>query len=224
MFFCICIFVLYQFFLFAQLRAGQFTKLARAYLKKAERLGNQGILVEQAIFYKRAVKLLAQAIKANPLDAGSYFAYAESINSKIGQDEALIKLLELERLGPLASSQNLSPLALVGRNYTEAIKREPTNAIYHQRLASVYEKLSQDDQAEAELKKAVFLDPQNVSIHLYLTKYYLSRNKESEFNYHLGRVVELYKRALTGGGPMERLGNMVYEYLVSINREGLLKN
>lgn len=205
-----------------QLRAGQCSKQAGAYLKKAERLGSQGIVVEQAILYKRAVGLLARAVESNPLDPGAYFAYAESINSKI-DDEPLIKLLELESPDAPAGKLGVSPLALVGYYYTEAIKGEPTNAIYHQRLASVYERLFQDSQAEAELKKAIFLDPQNVSIHLYLTKYYLSRNKQEEFNYHLGRVVELYKSALTGGGPMERLGRMVYEYLESINQEGLLK-
>ena len=221
MFFCISIFILYQFFVFAQLRASKYTKNAQVYLQKAEGLGGEGLIVEQLIFYKRAIRLLARAIKSNPLDATTYFAFAESINSKMGQDEQLVRMLDSESLN---LAENISLAELTRRNYAQAIERSPTNAIYHQRLASIYEKLSNDIQAEAELKKAVLLDPQNVSIHLYLTQYYLSRNKQSEFNYHLHRVVELYKLALTGGGPMERLGSMVVKYLASINQEELIKH
>lgn len=224
MFFCISIFILYQFFIFAQLRAKKFTRDAQAYLRKAQGLEGEGLIVEQAIFYKRAIRLLARAIKSNPLDASTYFAYAESINSKMGQDEQLAGVLDLESLSSATREENPNLVDLARRNFAEAVKRDPTNAIYHQRLASIYEKLSNDVQAETELKKAVLLDPQNVSIHLYLTQYYLSRNKQSEFNYHLGRVVELYKLALRGGGPMERLGNMVIRYLESIKREELIKD
>jgi len=135
----------------------------------------------------------------------------------------LAKVLDLGSLRQAAGEKNLSLIELARRNYVAALKLDPTNAIYHQRLGSIYEKLSSDIQAEKEFKKAVLLDSQNVSIHLYLTQYYLSRNKESEFNYHLGRVVELYKLALTGGGPMERLGNMVRQYLESIKQEELVK-
>jgi len=224
-FFCIIIFILYQFFIFAQLRAKRFTRDAQAYLKKADGLGvgAQRLIVEQAILYQRTIRLLRGAIEANPLDASTYFDYAEFFNSKMGQDEQLAKVLDLSIPGETTGEKNLSLVELARRNYVAALKLNPTNAIYHQRLGSIYEKLSNDVQAEGEFKKAVLLDSQNVSIHLYLTQYYLSRNKESEFNYHLGRVVELYKLTLIGGGPMERLGNMVRQYLESIKQEGLIK-
>ena len=222
-FFCVIIFFLYQFFICVQLRAKKFTRDAQAYLKKAEGLGAGGLIVEQAIFYQRAIRLLRRAIKLNPLNASTYFDYAESLNTKMVQDEQLAKVLDLGSLRQAAGEKNLSLIELARRNYVAALKLDPTKAIYHQRLGSIYEKLSSDIQAEKEFKKAVLLDSQNVSIHLYLTQYYLSRNKESEFNYHLGRVVELYKLALTGGGPMERLGNMVRQYLESIKQEELVK-
>jgi tetratricopeptide (TPR) repeat protein len=224
MFFCISIFILYQFFIFVQLRANTFIREAQVYLIRAQGLEGEDLIVERAIFYKRAIKFLARAIKFNPFDAGTYFVYAESINSKMSQDAQLAGVFDLGSLYPAREEKNLSFADLARRNFAEAIKRNPTNAIYHQRLGSIYEKLSNDIQAEAELKKAILLDPQNVSIHLYLTQYYLSRNKQSEFNYHLGRVVELYRLALTGGGPMERLGNMVRQYLESIKQEELLKD
>lgn len=218
------IFILWLFFIFGQLRAREFIKDAQAHLEKAQMLGSQGLTVERIISYQRAIRLLGRATGANPFDAGTHFALAESINSKISLDEHWVKALDLESLDLVRRGRDISLIELARHNYIEALKLNPTNAIYHQRLASVYEKLSNDDQAEKELKKAVMLDPQNVSIHLYLTQYYLSRNKQNEFNYHLGRVVELYKRALTGGGPMERLGNMVSEYLASIKREELIKD
>lgn len=220
---CILVFLFYQIFIFVLLRAEILTRQGRAFLKKAERLGSKGIIVEQAVFYKRALRILAQAIRSNPLDASTNFAFAEAINSKINQDEQLARLAELEDLNPTGGKESLGSLELVRLNYIEAAVKNPTNAIYHQRLGSVYEKLSQDIQAEAELKKATLLDPQNVSIHLYLAQYYLSRNKQREFDYHLGRVVELYKLVLTGGGPVEHLARMVCEYLTSINREELIK-
>lgn len=223
-FFCVSIFMLYQFFIFAQLKAKKFTREAEGYLKRAEELEGKEIIVEEAIFYKRALRLLVQAIKFNPLDASAYFTYAESINSKIGKDERIINMLDLDSLHWDSREKNFDLIGLVRHSFTEALKRDPTNAIYHQRLASVYERLSDESSAESELKKAVLLDPQNVSIHLYLTQYYLSRNKQKEFNYHLGRVVELYKLALTGGGSMEHLANMVRQYLDSIKQLDLIKN
>ena len=167
--------------------------------------------------------MLAQAIRSNSLDASTNFAFAEAINSKISQDEQLARLLELEDFNLTKGKESPGFFELVRLNYIEAAVKNPTNAIYHQRLGSVYEKLSQDIQAEAELKKATLLDPQNVSIHLYLTQYYLSRNKQRESDYHLDRVVQLYKLVLTGGGPMEHLARMVCEYLTSIDREELIK-
>jgi len=68
------------------------------------------------------------------------------------------------------------------------------------------------------------LDPQNVSIHLYLTRYYLSRNRQEEFHRHLARVAELYKLALAGGGSVVHLKSMVENYLKSINKEDLIKH
>ncbi len=221
-FFCINIFILYQFFIFAQLRAGKFTREAQAYLEKARRLEGKDLIVEQAILYKRAIRCLARAIQTNPLDASTYFVYAEFISSKADQGGQSVKLLDLESLHQTTGEKDSSLVELARRNFIKAVERDPANAIYHQRLGSIYEKLSNDPYAEEEFKKAVLLDHQNVSIHLYLTQYYLSRNKQSEFNYHLGRVVELYKLALTGGGPMEGLANMVRQYLESIKQEELI--
>jgi tetratricopeptide (TPR) repeat protein len=223
LFFLICIFFLYQFFIFGQLRAAKYTREAGGYLKKAQALENQGMLVEQIILYKRAIRLLARASKSNPLDASVYFNFAESINSKIIQDEQWCKALDLKYLDLVTRDRNISLIELARRNYAAALKLNPTNAIYHQRLASIYEKLSNDEQAEKELKKAVMLDPQNVSIHLYLTQYYLSRNRQDEFHRQLARVVELYKLSLAGGGPVVHLKSMVEDYLRSINKEELIK-
>lgn len=222
--FCAGIFVLHLFFISAQLRAKRFNAQAQAYLKEAGKLAGQGIIVEQAISYQRAIRLLARAIESDPLDAKAYFTYAESLNDAMSQGPQLIEMLDLGRDQGHAGEKNAIIINSIRRNYASAVKRNPTNAIYHQRLASIYEKLSDYIQAEAELKKAALLDLQNVSIHLYLAQYYLSRNKIDEFNYHLDKVVRLYKLALTGGGPMEQLASMVIEYLKSINREELIRD
>ena len=219
----IAIFFLYQSFIFGQLKAAKYTRDARGYLKKVQDLEGKGIVVEQIIYFKRAIRSLSRAINSNLLDASAYFNFAESINENIAQGKQWGKALGLEDLNLAKGTGDITLIELARRNYVRALELDPTNAIYHQRLASVYERLSNDEEAEKELKKAVMLDPQNVSIRLYLAQFYFSRDRQEEFRRQLARVVELYKFALTGGGPMVHLKSMVEDYLKSINKEDLIK-
>ncbi len=219
-FFYISIFAFFLIFISAQLKAQKFIQQAQGYLGRAQDMASNNMLVEQAVFYKKAVRSFSNAVKSNPFDDNNYFIYADCLSNKIDESGNLDNLFDLGDMP--ANTLGLKDPA--GFFYAQAIKRNPLNAIYHQRLASSYEKLSDYAKAEEEMLKAAMLDPQNVSIQLYLTQYYLSRGKQSEFNYHLGRVVEIFKVALKGGGPMGELREMVVEFLRSINREELIND
>lgn len=189
------------------------------------RLIDASLIVEKSLLYQKGLRSLKSSIRHNRLNPRGYFEYGELL-SEIQADPALNSSMEVadldfrkpENLGYLTGQQSLLKLAEL--SYREALSRDPLNAIYHQRLGIVYDRQGDFLNANSELKKAVLLDPQNVSMHLYLSQYYLSKGMEQEFLFHLYRAVDLYKQALTGGGPV---ANMVVDFLKSIGREDLLK-
>ena len=218
---CVCVFIFYESVLFAQLQAQRCLAQGANYLNKIYTLDKE-IIAERLVLYKKVLRLFSKAALLNPEDAKPYFASAEAI-TRIGREPKLAAVFDIQKLYPASKKEKISFDDWAKLNYIEAVSREPANAIYHQRLGSIYEKLSEYNRAEQELKKAVLLDPQNASIHLYITQYYLSQDRQSEFRYHLQKVVELYNLALRGGGPVAHLGDMVQQYLRSINQEHLIK-
>lgn len=108
---------------------------------------------------------------------------------------------------------------LLSRNITtekdciEAISQEPTNANHHYQLGILYGKLSDSRRAEEEFKKAVLLDPQNIKIRLYLSKYFLAKDRYADFIYHFDKAVELSQNI-----PSEEISKEIKEF-----REAIIK-
>lgn len=213
----IFLFIFYEFILFSRLLGQRYFDLAMNSLGRAHSLGKE-IIVEKSLSYQKTLKLLTNALRLNPYDVRPSFEYAEII-SQIGDDAELSNSIDIKSLG-IEQEGRTGFYELAKVKYAEAVLKEPTNAIYHQRLGSIYDKLQDAKNTEGELKKALLLDSQNVSIHLYLSQYFLSKDRQTDFLYHLYRAVELYKKALRGGGL---LAKMVVDFLKAIGREDLIE-
>ena len=177
------------------------------------------MLLEKSLFYQNALKLFKRSLRLDPYDADPYFECGQII-AEIADDSELSGSLDMVT----KEDGGRGAYNLAKSYYEEAILKGPANAIYHQGLGSIYDKLSETQESEREFRKAVLLDPQNVTIHLYLSQYFLSQNKESDFLYHLDKVVQLYnKSGMRGGGPLGHLADMVRDFLKRINREDLIR-
>jgi tetratricopeptide (TPR) repeat protein len=183
------------------------------YLQETQTLSSQD-LVKKSLLYQNAMRSLQASIDLNPLDARSYFEYGQII-SDLAEDDNLISSLDVDRMDIKGGRQGFYNLAKV--YYRNAILHEPTNAIYHQRLGSLLDKMGVTEEAEREFGKAVILDKQNVSIHIYLAQYFLSKGRVAQFNTHLNKVKEL---DISGGGW---LGDLVSGFLKKIETEDLVK-
>jgi tetratricopeptide (TPR) repeat protein len=209
------LFIYLEYVLFSRLLAERYFDKGLDCLEKSRSTPGE-MLDKKCSSYRNVLKLLKKSIKLNPYDSRAYFEYANVV-TKIGDDPKLSVLLDVDSFVDSQRQQGLYNLAKV--KYIEAILNEPTNAIYHQRLGSIYDKLSDFKKAEEEFKKAVLLDPQNISICIYLSQYFLSKGRQDEFFYHLDRVLEIYKKALRGGGPSV---DMVEDFLKATGRENLI--
>jgi tetratricopeptide (TPR) repeat protein len=210
----ILLFVYYEYLLFSRLSAESYLRQGLHYSEEGRSTPKE-MLIKKSLFYQGALKSFKRSLELNPYDARSYIEYGQII-AQIADDSDLNNSLDIgtkkDEKGGLYN--------LAKSYYEEAVLKEPANAVYHQRLGSIYDRLSETEKAEREFRKAVLLDPQNVTIHLYLSQYFLSKNQESNFLYHLDKVVQLYNASLRGGGPLK---NMVYDFLKSINREDLIR-
>lgn len=212
----IFIFIFSEFILLSRLSADRYLYRAMDYLRKGRSLSNN-IIIEKSLLYYKGLKLFKNSTRLNPFDSRFYFEYAEAI-AEIAEDSTLSSSLEIDRLDEGRTGGVEGFYELAKTKYIEAILREPTNAIYHQRLGKIYDKLSDSAKAEEEFRKAALLSPQNLSIHLYLSQYFLSKNKEEGFLFYIKKAIEL-ERVVYGGG----LGGEVILFLRSIGREDLAK-
>jgi len=211
----IFIFIFYEFILLSRLSAERYLDKALGYLEKSRSL-NKDIIIEKSLLYYRGLKLFKNSLRLNPFDSRFYFEYAEAI-AEIGGDPQLSNSLDIDRLDEGRTGGVEEFYELAKTNYIEAILREPTNAIYHHRLGKIYDKLSDSTKAEEEFRKAASLSPQNAGIHLYLSQYFLSKNKEADFLYHIKKAVELQRL------PDGSVVGDVFWFLKSIGREDLMK-
>jgi tetratricopeptide (TPR) repeat protein len=209
-------------FLYVGFRAEEYLSNALKYQEKARSLPAEEV-VARSIAYRNVMRLLSSSIKMEPAAARPYFEYGQVI-AAIAEDPGLTASLDLSAIGT-PGSNSIRPAdgriyALAGDCYREATKREPTNAIYHQRLGAVFATLGQPVEAEEEFEKAVKLDGENVSIRIFLAQYFYSRGREAQFKEHLDKAVGLFKVSLQGGGE---LSSLVTNFLEKIGREDLIK-
>jgi len=213
----IFLFIFYECILFSRLSAEKYLDKALDYSEKSRSLDKK-IIIEKSLLYYKALKLLNKAASLNPYDSRAYFEYAQMI-TEIGDDSLFSSSLDIKMLDAKEESDELGFYNLAKKEYAGAILREPTNAIYHQRLGSIYGKLSDTKSAEEEFKKAVLASPCNLSIHLYLSQYFLSKDKQANFLYHIKKAIELQRGGVSGGF----VGGDVFWFLKSIGREDLIK-
>ncbi len=212
----IILFIFYECVLFSRLSAQGYLAQALDYLEKSRSLDKQ-IIIEKTLFYYQALKLLKEAASLNTYDSRPYFEYAQTAR-EIGDDTLLSSSLDIKMLDAKLESDRMGFYGLAKREYVGAILREPTNAIYHQRLGAILDRLSDTKSAEEEFKKAVLLSPQNLTIHLYLSRYFFSKGKPENFLYHIQKAITLQK--LVSGGVV---AGEVLEFLKSIGAEDLIK-
>src|SRR3989338_1400359 len=168
-----------EYILFCRASAEIDLQMALGYLNKARFVSDE-IIVQKSLLYRNALRLLDRSSKLNTLDSRPWFEYANAL-IEIGEDAGLKDTLETEGI------------AGAEKKFIEAVLREPANAIYHQRLGAVYARLSEVHRAEREFDNAVFLDPQNVRLRLYLAQYFFSAGKTDLGVFHLNKAVALYK-------------------------------
>jgi len=209
------LFIFYESVLFNRLQSRRYINSAWSNLKKVKTLDNS-LVVEKAIIYRKTLKLIGASISLNPYDSRGYFEYAKVL-TEMADNYEIRGSLDIKSLGAEAEGQ-LGFYELARAYYEKALSREPTNAIYHQRLGMVFDKLEDQKSAEEQFRKAVWLDPHNITIHLSLSQYFLLKGRQEEFASHLKEAVELYKLSLRGGP----LANMVQDFLKAINREDLI--
>lgn len=209
----ILLFILYERILCSRFLAQCYYNQALTDFAKASRLSSD-VTVEKSLLYQRGLNLLKKSSHFNPYSPLAYFGFAEAI-LEIEKDSLLRSSLDINDFaGQGKGQEGFYPLAK--EKLIKAISSEPTNAIYHQRLGGVYDKISDAANAEAEFRKAVSLDPQNISIRLYLSAYYLSEGKQDEFLRHLNRAIEIDKKIYG------RTGYEVKNFLIAIGREDLI--
>lgn len=211
----IALFLLFECALFSKLLSQRYFDKGLEILMRA-RLVPSDVIVEKSLLYQDGLKLLKRAIELNPYDSRSYFEYAEVL-AEIANDNLLKSSLDIENIASKQEGDSAF-YNLIRLKYIEAIAKEPTNAIYHLRLADIYNKLSDYIKAEDEYRKAVLLDSQNAMVHLYLAQYFLSKNKELDFLYHLDRIIKLYK--FMNYGPLR---SKIEDFFKAIGRGDLIR-
>lgn len=209
------IFIIYEYILFSRFLAEKHFLKALSYLNKAHSAEKE-LTVSRSLFYQNALKSLNSSFNLNPLDSRSYFEYAEALVEMASEPE-ILNSLEIKDFGAKYEGE-LGFFDLARMKYTEAIMKEPTNAIYHLRLGSIYDKFSDPVKAEKELMVSALLDPQNIKIRLYLCRYFLLHDKKEIALLHLKKAVDLYKKL-----PRSRLSEEVENFARSFGQGGLLK-
>lgn len=213
----LCAFFCYEYAVVSRARAESSLRQGRQRIVKARGFSDR-FLVEKSLLYQEGLVLFKRSIALNPLSSVPYYEFAETI-VEIGSAHALRRAVNPELIG-LTGDRKEDYFAKALRYYDHAVERDPFCGIYHQRLGHVYSLLAEYAQAQKEFAAAVMVDPQNVSIHLYLADYYSRRKEPKLHEYHLGKVISLYNATLKGGGP---ISEMVRQYFKSINREELIQ-
>jgi tetratricopeptide (TPR) repeat protein len=207
-------FVYYESILYQRLLAQlNFSKAKTSFVKA--RYISKELIVKKSLLYQDGLKLLKSSLLLDPADSRFNFEFAEIINEAKDDPELWGSLGINNLVSP--EEAGLGPWELARIRYGEAILKEPTNAIYHQRLGSLYDKIGQTRKAEEEFTQAVILDPQNISLRLYLSQYFLSKGKQDDFLKHISRAVDIDKAAnLTTSWEMQN-------FLKRLGREDLIK-
>jgi len=173
------------------------------------------MVVAKSLSYQKGLRLLKESSRLAPYDAKPNFIYAEVILN-ICEDPVLQSSFDLREFAGQGDGQS-GFYYLAKENYTQAVLKEPTNPIYHQRLGYVYDKILDTEDAERELANAVLLDPQNIRIRIYLSQYFLNKNKDDIARAHLDKVISLYR---SGGGC--GLESELSSLFKSVGREDLI--
>ncbi len=191
------------------------------YLRKARsRLSyigtlNRALLVKRSMAWRQLLGNLDRSIawqRHNPLP---YYEYAQALVQIEGDGD--LRAIFVQEADDGKGGRLLEKAV---RFYRKAIRRDPFNGVYHLSLGRVYSLMGDRDAAEKEFSCAEKLDPQNVSIQLFLARYWDRNQNEQRSGRHLDKVVFLYNASLRGGGP---LGDMVCAYFKEIGKEDLLK-
>ena len=200
-------FVCFEAVLLTRHSSERYLSLSSDYLEKSSSIPKDEI-IERALLYQKALRILNSSVSSNPANPKAYFEYAEVVG-EIARDPEVRAALGGKILrgedDSLDGFYNLQKKKII-----EAISKEPANAIYHLKLGSVYNNLGDKDKAEKEFSAALYLDPKNMSIHLYLSRYFLSKGQEAEFLYHINKAIEL-------GGE-----NEAAQFLKKIGRQDLI--
>jgi len=213
----ILIYVIYQYSVVTRLAAERGLERSRTYFNKSYSLSKE-LVTERSIFYYRGLRMIKANMKYNPLNSRSYFVFAEAA-SEIADDPQLRGAIDIDRLQEGIKGSDVLVFNLLAKKYLiEAILREPTNAIYHQRLGKTYDRLSDQDDAEKELRRALILAPQDAEIHLYLSQYFFSKGKDKEFLEHIKKAIAIQKSINAGNVEANISG-----FLDSIGRKDLLE-
>ena len=180
--------------MFSRVRAERLYAKAMDYTKKIDKM-DDSLLVEKVLFYRKSLNLLDMASRINPKNSKYFFAYAQVL-ALILQEENSSKISILSDISEIETPPALYNQAL--NKYSRAINLEPTLAVYHLKLGWIYELLGYFDKAEEEFDKAILLDSTNVINHIYLAKYFLSKNKEVKAFSH-ACMVRMISRDFTLG-------------------------
>ncbi len=201
------------------LAAERLRKKGEAQLRRAQGTA-ETLVTERALAVQAALKTFQRAAGADPFEPQIPFLIGEAAVF-IARDPSLRASVDAGPLGVSGPEAHDWFLA-AQRQYTHAVRRAPANAIYRQRLGSAQEALGDDEGARRIYERALSLDPVNVTLHLNLADFFYRRGQEREFREYLDRIVILYRKTLSGGGPVGYLGEMVTQYLISIGKKDAL--
>lgn len=131
--------------------AKAYTRIGNAYMKKGDDFIEEGIKAYETAQVENRTKEVDQKIKAAQLTLRKAKARAY-INPEKGL-EAKTKGNEKFKAGDFPGAVEL---------YSEAIKRDPENAVYYANRAAAYTKLTSFNEAKTDCDKALKLDPKYV--------------------------------------------------------------
>jgi tetratricopeptide (TPR) repeat protein len=211
----IFVFIAYEYVLFSQVSAEKYFLKALNYLSKAHSATKE-LVINRSLFYQNALESLEKSSHLNPLDSRGYFEYADALVEMVSEPE-MLNSLEIKNFGARYEGES-GFYDLAKMKYAEAIAKEPTNSIYHLRLGNIYDKLSDPIKAEKELAISALLDPQNIKIRLYLSRYFWLSNRKEIALLHLKKAVALYKLI-----PRSRLSDEVENFAKAVGHEELIK-
>ena len=203
----VLLFICFEYILLSRLTADRYLRSGRNYLEEARSLPKSQ-LVEKSISYTKTLKSFESSIRMNPICSRPHFDYGEVL-SQITKVPELRRTIDLKS-PEVSKSGTDNFLNLAKDKYIQAIVREPTDAIYHERMGDIYNLLGDSEKAGREFKNAVMLDPQNINIRIYLAQFFFFKGKQSDFIYQI-------KKAIDFGGQKE-----VLQFLKSIGREDLM--